>query len=238
MRALVVNADDFGHSSAVNAGIVEAHERGIVTSTSLMVGRQAARQAVEQATAHPTLDLGLHVDLGEWSYRDADGWVALYATDEGSVEEEVVRQLEQFRSLVGRDPTHLDSHQHVHLREPARTVLRQLAGELEVPLRHLDSRVRYCGDFYGQTASGEPLPELIAPEALIALVTSLPDGITELCCHPAKGEVQGSSYAAERNRELAALCDARVRAALEREGIRLCSFGELGSLTATKEAEE
>ena len=36
-RRLIMNADDFGISPGVNAGIIEAHERGIVTSASLMV---------------------------------------------------------------------------------------------------------------------------------------------------------------------------------------------------------
>ncbi|PYR01516.1 MAG: hypothetical protein DMF97_07400, partial [Acidobacteria bacterium] len=35
MKYLIVNADDFGASSGINRGILEAHQRGILTSTSL-----------------------------------------------------------------------------------------------------------------------------------------------------------------------------------------------------------
>ena len=212
-RLLIVNADDFGHSPPVNAGILEAHERGIVTSASLMVRRPAAVEAVARAGG---LALGLHVELGAGRRRA-----------ESAVAGEVRSQLEAFRELTGRDPTHLDSHQHVHRREPARAALLALAEELAVPLRELDRRVRYCGEFYGQNDRGEPFPELVTAERLIGLIAELPPGVTELGCHPARGRVPGSSYDAERERELEALCDPRVRAALEDAGIELTSFASL-----------
>src|SRR5947209_5936730 len=101
-RRLIVNADDFGLSPGVNAGILEAHARGIVTSTSLMVRWPAAAAAAAQAREHPRLGLGLHVDLGEWIYRDGS-WQPLYEVvplgDAGAVAVEVARQLDRFQSL-------------------------------------------------------------------------------------------------------------------------------------------
>ena len=69
-RELIVNADDFGRSPGVNRGIVRAHEHGVVTSASLMVRWAAAPEAARYARERPDLSLGLHVDLGEWEYRD------------------------------------------------------------------------------------------------------------------------------------------------------------------------
>ena len=60
---LIVNADDFGESRAVNEAIVKAHVQGIVTSTSLMVTGRALKQAVDMARAHPDLRVGLHLVL-------------------------------------------------------------------------------------------------------------------------------------------------------------------------------
>jgi chitin disaccharide deacetylase len=60
---------------------------------------------------------------------------------------EVAWQLAMFRRLVGKAPTHIDSHQYVHRREPVRAVLIALARKLTVPLRHFSAAVRYCGDF-------------------------------------------------------------------------------------------
>src|SRR5262245_13398039 len=142
VRSLIVNADDFGLSAGVNRGIIEAHERGIVTSASLMVRGLAAAEAAAYARAHPALSVGLHLDLGEWVWRDGD-WMSVYevvrADDAEAVAAEVTRQLAAFVRLVGRGPTHLDSHQHLHRHEPIRSVLRRAADELGVPLRHFSA---------------------------------------------------------------------------------------------------
>jgi predicted glycoside hydrolase/deacetylase ChbG (UPF0249 family) len=226
-RRLIVNADDFGHSAPVNLGVVEAFERGIVTSTSLMVDGDAADDAVAYAREHPQLGVGLHLDLGEWEYRDGDGWLARREVLESDLEAEVRRQLDRFRLLVGRPPTHIDSHQHRHLRDTARTIVAAAGRELDAPVRRLDPRVRYCGDFYGQTATGEPLSHLITPEALIGALERLDPGVSELGCHPGRGPVPDSSYSAEREVELAALCAPSVAEAVARLGITLCSFADL-----------
>src|SRR4051812_48519364 len=114
MRELIVNADDFGLSPGVNRGVAESHERGIVTSASLMVRMPAAPAAASYARAHPALSVGLHLDLGEWTRR-AGAWALVYEVvpsgDAGAVRGELARQLAAFRALLGGEPTHLDSHQ-------------------------------------------------------------------------------------------------------------------------------
>jgi predicted glycoside hydrolase/deacetylase ChbG (UPF0249 family) len=231
-RYLIVNADDFGLSPGVNRGIVEAFERGIVTSASLMVRAPAAAEAATQGRARPDLGLGLHVDLAEWRYADG-GWRLVYQVvpldDPGAVGDEVARQLEAFRRLVGRDPTHLDSHQHLHREEPLRSRLLELAAELGVTLRHLAADVRYCGHFYGQTGRGERWADGITAERLIEIVAGLAPGVTELACHPGYADALDSPYRAERAQELRALTDPRVRAALVAKGVQLRSFRDLGS---------
>jgi predicted glycoside hydrolase/deacetylase ChbG (UPF0249 family) len=229
-RYLIVNADDFGQSPGVNQGIIAAHERGIVTSASLMVRWPAATAAAAYARQHPSLSVGLHLDLGEQTYRGR-AWVPLYevvAAEVGAVAAEAARQLAAFNRLVGRPPTHLDSHQHVHREEPVRSVLIGLACDLGVPLRHFSPGVRYCGTFYGQTAKGLPFPEGIRVEALIQTLASLPPGVTELGCHPGEGDDLDSMYSHERAVEVKALCDPRVRAALAAGGVELCSFHRFG----------
>lgn len=229
-RELIVNADDFGMSEAVNSGIIQAHEHGIVTSASLMVCRAGALEAGRYARAHPALSTGLHVDLGEWICRDRE-WQPAYVVaaldDARAIAASVSRQLEAFGDLVGRAPTHVDSHQHVHREEPTRGALLELATALDVPLRHFDGAVQYCGRFYGQEKYGERNDGAIGVEALIELVAALPRGLTELCCHPGDQSDADEQYARARPLETATLCDPRVRAALAREGIALRSFHRL-----------
>lgn len=201
-RFLIVNADDLGLTQAVNAGVFAAHEQGIVTSASLMVSRPAAEAAAAELAKHPDLAVGLHLE--------PEGCRA---------------QLERFRELVGRDPTHLDSHKHVHEAEPVRAVAEALAAELGVPLRN--RAVRYEGSFYGRGPAGDPLPEAISPECLIELIRSLPPGWTEIGCHPAAGPVPSSSYDPERQIELETLRDPRVKNLLNVSDVRLCSFAHV-----------
>src|SRR5262249_59174838 len=98
-RYLIVNADDCGQSFGVNWGIIEAHERGIVTSASLMVRWPAAAEAAVYGRQHPNLSLGLHVDLGEWACRDGH-WMPVYqvvpTNDTAAVADEVARHLAAF----------------------------------------------------------------------------------------------------------------------------------------------
>jgi predicted glycoside hydrolase/deacetylase ChbG (UPF0249 family) len=229
VKELIVNADDFGGSEAVNRGVAQTHEHGILTSASLMVRGAAADAAAAYARSAPRLGVGLHLDLGEWVYRDG-AWVAVYERvdldDPGAVSGELDRQLEAFEGLLGRPPTHLDSHQHVHLRGAVREAVVAAAGALDVPARRISPAIAYRGEFYGQTARGEPFPEGITPEALVRIVASLPEGVTELACHPGIGREE-SAYGEERTRETAALCDPQVREAVVSAGVQLRSFAGL-----------
>jgi chitin disaccharide deacetylase len=230
-RVLVVNADDFGLASGVNRGVARAFEPGVVTSTSLMVRAAAAVDAGRYARSQPELAVGLHVDLGEWSYRDGD-WVPEYQVvdieDERAVSCEIAAQLARFTELTGRRPTHLDSHQHVHGAEPVRSVLVRAATSLGIPLRGCDERIAHRGDFYGQDGRGESYPELVSVVAFDRILETLPEGWTELGCHP--GEVDDlpeGMYREERELELAVLGNARARDLVVRHGVELASFADL-----------
>jgi predicted glycoside hydrolase/deacetylase ChbG (UPF0249 family) len=231
-RHLIVNADDFGLSAGVNAGVVAAYDNGIVTSASLMVRWPAAAEASTLAASRPQLALGLHIDLGEWQLGPGGDWYPRYSvisTDDAvAVTDEVARQVAAFEELTGTPPTHLDGHQHVQRSEPVAGVLRGVARELGVPLRMHERRVRYCGDFYGQDGGGDPHPEGISVDNLMAIIASLRDGWTELGCHPGLGVgPDTSSYGDERAREVQSLCAPEVFDAIERHGITLASFIDL-----------
>jgi len=227
-RTLIVNADDFGRSLAINAGVIRAHETcGIVTSASLMVRWASADMAAKYARSNGSLGVGLHVDLAEWTRRGAQ-WRCVYEVapleEATAVEREARRQLETFRELTGRNPTHLDSHQHVHRHEPVSSVLNMLGAELGVPVRHASASVRYCGAFYGQDPNGIAAHERLTPQALVGIIRGLPAGLTELACHPAAYIDFDSHYAHERVLELRTLCDGRIRAAVDKGMIVLSSF--------------
>ena len=217
-RRLVVNADDFGMTEQINAGIVRAHTDGIVTSCSLMVDAPAAGSAARLARSHPGLSVGLHfveppgADLDR---RDVAG-------------AELDRQLADFQTLMNADPTHLDSHHHVHREGNRAATFAAAASRMGIPVRG-DGTVRYVGGFYGQWewgitdlthVSAEYLDWLLAHEVL--------EAATELGCHPAAGlEQLNSSYGHERVVELDTLTQPGLRQRVAALGIRLVSFREI-----------
>ena len=212
-RFLIINADDFGASPGVNRGIVEAHTNGIVTSTTLMVDRRDARGAAELADAHPGLGVGLHWDLDGRDLGDA-----------GAVRSELTRQLAAFAELMGRPPTHVDSHHHVHRQPEVTAIASELAARAGLPLRG-EPPFAYVGGFYGQWEAGVTDLHHVSPDFLIWLLhNEVGDGLTEIGCHPGYAGGLNSSYLAEREVELRTLTDPRVRAEIEALGIRLANF--------------
>jgi len=132
---LVVNADDFGLSESINKGILETYHRGIVRSTSLMPNGPAFDDAVQISKDTPGLGVGIHVSLvGERCVAPARELAGLVSADgllpAGFVEflrmflvgrfstEHIRREIGAQVSRVisaGIRPTHIDSHQHLHV---------------------------------------------------------------------------------------------------------------------------
>jgi predicted glycoside hydrolase/deacetylase ChbG (UPF0249 family) len=224
MKYLIVNADDFGASSGVNRGIVEAHRRGVVTSTSLMVGMPGSEEAAGLARECPALSLGLHVQL------DGNRGPAADLTDAAACRALLSAQLTRFTELMDGPPTHLDSHHHVHTHPELLPLFTETAEARAIPLRDC-SGVRYCSSFYGQWA-GDQHPEQVSVAALISiLATEVGDGVTELGCHPGYADSDlVSSYTTERELELSTLCDVQVRHFLDDREVALIGFGEVPHL--------
>ncbi len=225
MRYLIVNADDFGASTGTNRAIVECHRRGVLTSTSLMVNGAAVEQAVAFSRANPRLSVGLHWDLIGEDEREFD------FTDERAVRDEFHAQLERFQTLMGRPPTHIDSHRHIHTKDDLRELFAELAAPLGVPLRR-DGRVHFIGGFYAQWAWGVTKLEHVSVAALQGILRDeVREGWTEISCHP--GYVTPDyrpMYRSEREAELRTLTDPRIRAAIGALDIRLESYAGYAQL--------
>ncbi|MBI5282546.1 MAG: ChbG/HpnK family deacetylase [Candidatus Solibacter usitatus] len=134
---LAVNADDFGFTRDVNSGIVEAHTRGILTSTTLMANGHAFDDAVALARATPSLDVGVHfVLVGGYSLlqpeRPLPATVAALlravALRRIRVYDELKAQIERILD-AGIRPTHADTHKHTHLFPPVLDAVARLSAE-------------------------------------------------------------------------------------------------------------
>ena len=140
VRRLIVNADDFGLARSVSTGIIDVYQAGQLSSTTLMVNMPGTEEAVDLAERHPGLGVGLHFNLTEGrpltdarSLVDSEGGFLLRGElirrsvrgrlEPDEITRELTAQLDRFISL-GLTPTHLDSHQHIHM---VPTVFRAMA---------------------------------------------------------------------------------------------------------------
>jgi predicted glycoside hydrolase/deacetylase ChbG (UPF0249 family) len=210
VRNLIVNADDFGASEGVNRGILECHVDGVVTSASLMVDGSAAREAAQAVRDHPGLSVGLH-----------------FVDDGDDVARALTRQLHLFERLVGRPPTHVDSHHHFHRNDDVFPRFCALLEPLGVPIRG-DGRVAWIGGFYAQWEEGVTNLEYVSVASFERLLREeVRAGWTELACHPGyRSAGFRSSYFVEREAEVRTLTDARVQEAIGELGIQLANYAE------------
>jgi chitin disaccharide deacetylase len=232
MKYLIVNGDDFGASQAINRGIVEAHKNGILTSASLMVDMPASEEAVLLSRDWPALSLGLHVHLSRLPVAARQGSLPglTPGPNDDELRAELHMQFEQFQELVGRPPTHLDSHHNDHHEPSLLPLFRDVAEDFGLPLRGY-SRVHYFPDFYGQW-DGQVHLEQISVDSLVRMLrTQIHEGFTELSCHPGYACAdQQSGYNIEREAELHTLCDPILREILEEQCIELTSFAGFANL--------
>lgn len=249
-RRLIVNADDLGRAPGINAGIARAHRDGIVTAATLMVNAPASMAAGRLAGLLPSLDVGVHLALTYGrpvtdaaqipSLVETDGAfptrpTAFLGTGRAAAEEALVEyraQYERARRLIGRPPSHLDSHHWLHDEPALEWAMTELARETGAAVRQQSpaQRERF-------RAAGLRTPDVFRRDFqhagridvahLIAILDETGEGVTELMCHPGEPDADlaaTSSYAADRAVELATLCDERVSAAIRDGGITLATF--------------
>jgi predicted glycoside hydrolase/deacetylase ChbG (UPF0249 family) len=223
-RFVIVNADDFGMSAEIDRGILEAHDRGIVTSASLLVDEPDVEAAVQQAQQRPTLGLGIHVAF------DSRGKWLIDVKNLDVVKREIHRQIERFIRITGAPPDHIDSHHHVHRLFNVAYLFLEAGRQYRVPVRGL-TEVVFVGRFYGQPEFGKTDLSKIGVEALIGLFQALKPGISEVSCHPGTLESRPDAvYNREREVELQTLTDPRIRSLIAEEGIRLINYRDYARL--------
>ena len=211
MKRLIINADDFGFTSDVNAGIVQAHRDGVLTSTTLMANGSAFDDAVRLAKETPSLDVGCHLVLVQGTSLLTGKTLPkgprqlLFALARGGLDiySELRLQIEKILA-AGITPTHLDTHKHTHLIPRVFRAVCRLASDFEIPWVRLplDKTVRIAGFFpgfaeasYRRTAQqhgvlmtdnflGFRLTGSLTEETFAAAITALPEGLTEFMCHP------------------------------------------------------
>ena len=278
-KNLIINADDFGFSVGVTDGIVQAHQAGILTSTTLMTTMPDAQRAVELARRNQGLGVGIHLCLTQGTpLADMDvplfsprgvfpprvGQLLWRLTRDKSTLRQVRREWESqinFAVSRGLQPTHLDSHKHIHHWPPLGDIAIDLA-------RHFN--IRYIRCAREQAIPGIPRPAIgyrllsrmadglasrihragltttdwffglaatgrFSADVWRLLLANLPPGTGEVMVHPGRPNGLNRSITrlvAERQLELDGLCEPDVRLLTENDSIRLIHYGQLDKANA------
>jgi len=253
MRRLFVNADDFGLTEGVSAGILTAMAAGVVGGTTAMVCAEGGLERLSRLGPQIAGRVGLHLQLTGGrpclppeqipSLVTAEGLFprkkkAVVDVDPDEVRREWRAQLARFRQS-GLMPSHLDSHHHIHNRPEALPVFVELARELGVPGRAVSDAMReslaaagvvhadLClTRFYGENLSATTFLSLV-DAAFAALGGS---GTVEVMVHPGRHDAALaaiSTYSAGRELELAALTEPGLAEALAERGIHVVTAANL-----------
>lgn len=255
MRKLFVNADDFGLTEGVCAGILAAMESGVVGGSTAMVCAPGALERIVRLGSAVAGRLGLHLQLTSGvpclppgdvpSLVGADGAFARKKTavvdvDPGEVRREWRAQLDRFLS-TGLAPSHLDSHHHIHNRPEIFPVFVELARELGVPARALSDGMRRSFDaagvphadvcvtrFFGRNLTAGSFLSLV-DAAFAALGGS---GVVEVMAHPGKSDAALaaiSSYVDGREDELRVLLQPGLLEILAERGVTVVDAAGLSA---------
>ena len=248
---LIVNADDFGLSRGQNYGIIEACRRGIVTSTTALVNGEAVEHAAQLSRDVPALGVGMHfvltlgMPLSQMPGLTRDGqlgkWIWELAEQDALPLEEITRELDcQFNRFVdefGKEPTHIDSHHHVHMIPAIFPLVAEFARRKGVAMR-VDRDVQALHglsffsvpttDGFSSAFYGEGIDEALFLKVLDDSAARGEKSV-EVMAHPAfvDNTVRKSAYCWPRLAELDVLTSASLKYAIAERGYRLGTFRDL-----------
>ncbi len=240
-RTVIINADDLGYDPAVTEGILQAMRGGVVSSATLIVNSPHSERAAALAGG---LAVGLHLNLARfapvWSDFPEDFLVEGTFSEQLAaklpaevVERETMAQLERLEALLGRPPTHVDVHKHLHRFPSVLDGLCAAVRNRALPVRSVDEGMRQAlrsrgigtpDQFIGD-AGREPYWTL---SRLRVALQTLSDGVTELMCHPGYSpQAIPSAYSLQREVELQTFIHPSARALLERCQAKVADFTAL-----------
>ncbi len=212
MRELVVNADDFGFTRDVNRGIIEAHQNGILTATTLMANGEAFDDAVRLARENPSLDIGCHLVLVQSPGLPDTVSQLILKVRSMPVYDLLSAQVKKILD-AGIVPTHLDTHKHTHLLPPVLDAVARISEEYKIPWvrRPFDFPMEAGGIGWKKRAVSRAMTVVRSRFARVLarhgcrstdhfagfqmtgnydaaylerLIHELPEGSTEFMCHP------------------------------------------------------
>lgn len=253
MKHLIVNADDYGRTAAISTGIRHTHLNGIVSTTTAMLNFPTAQDDLRLALQDcPKLGLGVHLTFTAGRPVLPAAQVPTLVNAQGQflkryphvnpveLKAEWRAQIEKFL-ITHATLDHLDSHHHAaYSTEMSLSLMLDLANEYSVPIRrpptldNVNNRLAFTERLLAQKQTPCPAHTITAfydqtatLKNLLHIITTLPDGIAEIMCHPGHMDeeiLRDSAYNHQREVEIEVLTNVEARQALAANTISLTTF--------------
>ena len=235
MKKIIVNADDFGYSKAVNYGILEAYKNGIVTSTTIMANMPGFDHGIN-ILKDINIDTGIHLNITCYkpltkctTLVDENGFFHKRLTDEliesfdlNEIFKEFCAQID---SISANTPiSHIDSHHAVHKLTKLLPVMKKIHQKYNLPTRDiLDIK-----NSKGVTTIRGFYKDNISTSCLLTIIENLEDNKTyDMMTHPAFMDdflYNSSSYNIKRTEELKVLTDLNTIKLFQTNNIKLTTY--------------
>ncbi len=250
MKYLIINADDFNLTSGVDRAILDCHDRGVVSSTTILMTFPIKKNKIKHLLNRPFLGKGIHlsITLGEprsSSFKSSFSKMSpqkIKSIPEVKLMKEFEAQILQFQDSFGVLPTHIDTHHHLHIYSNLFNVILKLSYKYKIPHRLVPlntSEVRRS-----LLKDKIPIPHYFFGDldhkkhwtltSLCRQISSLPKGVSEIMVHPGfvtKELTKISSFNQAREVERKALIHDRLKNLVKQENIELIHFGEMTYFT-------
>ena len=263
-RFLIINADDFGLCAEITTGIIKAHTDGIVTAASIVANGRYFKEGIA-LLKNTGLDAGVHLTLvgaekpisgpinglvddeGYFlaNYREVVTRIVSGRFDRAALKKELFGQVGLIRDY-GINPTHLDSHQHLHLLPTVRNIACEIAKKFNIKWIRLTSskltglqeigvnllsralkseikrqKLRFADHFLGFPERGR-----INEERLLLILQCLKPGLAEMMVHPGYDASDKYDWDYCWEDEIKALNSERIKKIIKEQGITLTNFKE------------
>ncbi|WP_353654970.1 carbohydrate deacetylase [Clostridium sp. CCUG 7971] len=256
IKRLIINADDFGYSHAVNLGIAESHINGVLTSTTLMANMPGTKHAVELSKKMPDLGIGVHLTLtcgkpilgnsvsslikeDGYFYKLSDFEKGIVNINKNELYSEWKAQIDRLYSY-GIKLSHIDSHHHIHTFEEPSKVVEMLSKEYNLPVRNCNKATKNSEINFLDLCNYDPIRDMTTKYMSVRelcfkviesnILKNIEFEKSEAMCHPAFLDsplLEGSSFNIARIREVDILCDSYMKELIDKYDIELCNYNNI-----------
>ncbi len=268
-KQLIITADDFNADTERNRGILEASDKGILTTTSV-ISNLPLDSETATALKNSFNGIGIHLNITKGPPLSTDSrtladktgqffdkqtaWkkALLKLYDPNELLSEFSAQIEMLLDN-GIVLDHINGNNHLHIFPVFADITAQLANKYKIKFIRVPKETFYFSDInfsktfikkyfiyslslvakkffvkaglrFPDHFNGIAVPSLLSKESMLKFIKQLPQGTTELMCHPGYSSAGNPFSNSDREKELLILTDKDIMSEIKKNNIELISF--------------